>query len=156
MYKWNDEGKNSILSEDGMVIPKDPQSRHYQEIFASGEEIQPWKTEGELKKEGKDKEGKDLTDKFDADIATLLDPADFLKVMSRAIRLLRKEMHLVATPEEKAELNILEGIDLQMDALIEQYEVDKIKLKAEKEVIEEEIKADKEKKEKEKSNDSND
>lgn len=113
---------------DSAYIPSEPENKDYQEYLeyvAGGGATDPWKTTEELFDLALADKLQELraerNSQVDAAVGTS-DPRRKDRIISRSVKLVRRELKGTATSEEEAELNTMEALDNHLDDLDSEHD----------------------------------
>lgn len=125
-----------IRNSDGANIPKAPGNRHwkeYQEYVDGGGQTDPWKTDEELFEDSLKSKLSELKGELDTKISSVIPTSNSRskdKIISRQVKLLRRESQGRATATEIAELDASETLDDYLDNATDAYDAAEVWLEA--------------------------
>lgn len=118
VYKFQTDRREDGVIKDGItIIPNHTGNRHWQEFLeweAAGNTALPYKSEEELREDALRSKLYDLKEELDFRVSSLIPSSksrNQAKMVSRAAKLLRKELKGTLTASEKDELDLMDTLE---------------------------------------------
>jgi hypothetical protein len=121
-YRWTSDNQTSVLrlSDNANIVKNGSGWDEFLEYTTDGGQVDPWKTDEQIYQDALFQKLKSLRiekdNRSDSAVATS-DPRKKDKMISRAVKLLRREMQGKASANETAELDNLSVVDDLLDSL---------------------------------------